>query len=253
MRSCLVMGSGRSGTSLLAGMIIRAGYFGGDTLWPANSANPKGFYEDAEVNGINERLLEPVTDGGIRQRMRRTPPAFATGQRWLAQVPVDTTTACANGKLTNRIVALTEQRPFCLKDPRFCYTLPSWRPFVADAAFLCIFREPSTTVRSILRECAEREYLASLQIDETDAYAVWTLMYRHILEKHRPEGDWLFLHYDQLIDGSRVHRLEELLGSSTDASFAESALRRSQPDPTRVPHDAVEIYEQLCELAEFTS
>lgn len=251
MRNCLVMGSGRSGTSLLAGMIIRAGYYGGDSLWAANSSNPKGFYEDAEVNGINEKLLAPVTDGGILRRLRRTSRSFDSGQRWLAQVPLDVDVVPPNAKLVKRILALTNRQPFCLKDPRFCYTLPSWRPFVGDAAFLCVFREPSTTVQSILRECEKQEYLASLHLDKADAYNIWTLMYRHVLEEHRLEGEWLFLHFDQLVDGSGVQRLEGILGSSTDTSFPEASLRRSRPDPEHVPREVASVYAQLCELAEF--
>src|SRR4051794_41116069 len=162
MRSCLVMGSGRSGTSMLAGTIIRAGYFGGESLWPESPSNQKGFYEDAQVNRINERLLAPVTDGGLWRRVRGK-RRFDVGQRWLAVLPPDAEIGAARGETARDIQALTATEPFCLKDPRFSYTLPSWRPFVGDAAFLCIFRDPIRTMQSILRECERQEYLASLE------------------------------------------------------------------------------------------
>jgi hypothetical protein len=45
-RNCLILGSGRSGTSLAAGILAQAGYFMGDELWPVNIGNPKGQFED---------------------------------------------------------------------------------------------------------------------------------------------------------------------------------------------------------------
>ena len=32
----------------------------GDSLWPEDEANPKGQFEDREINGINEDLLAEV-------------------------------------------------------------------------------------------------------------------------------------------------------------------------------------------------
>src|SRR5262249_21790216 len=77
-RNCLILGSGRSGTSMLAGMLRLAGYYMGEHLVPADPSNPKGYFEDDEVNAINEELLSPVTPP-------RSHPAF--GWRWLAAVP----------------------------------------------------------------------------------------------------------------------------------------------------------------------
>jgi hypothetical protein len=54
MRDCIVLGSGRSGTSMVAGALAKAGYFMGDRLYPARDANPLGFFEAPEINSINE-------------------------------------------------------------------------------------------------------------------------------------------------------------------------------------------------------
>ena len=59
-RNCLILGSGRSGTSMAAGILARAGYFMGEELWPADIGNPKGYFEDREVNKINDELIAPV-------------------------------------------------------------------------------------------------------------------------------------------------------------------------------------------------
>jgi hypothetical protein len=151
--------------------------------------------------------------------------------------------------LDGRMTAEAEHESFCFKDPRFCYTLPAWRPFVGDAALLCIFREPARTARSILKEC-ETPYLHSLSIDFDGALEVWTLMYRHVLESHRHEGEWVFVHYDQVFDGSAAPALRKALDVEPDFDFPEQSLRRSSDDGD-AGAEAMEVYRELCRLASY--
>jgi hypothetical protein len=238
MRNCLILGSGRSGTSLLAGLLAPAGYYMGEHLIPPDEANPKGYFEDDEVNAINEALLTPVTPAL---------PRPASGWRWLAAVPLGTRLRCP-AELAGRIAAQTARPPFCLKDPRFSYTLPAWRPCLHDAAFLCVFREPSRTARSILKECRSADYLAGLPMDFRGALEVWALMYRHILEVHRHAGDWLFFHYEQLFEDRPLAQLEAVLGIAANRQFPDPRLKRSAAEGD-VGGPVLGVYEQLCELA----
>lgn len=233
---------------MLAGVLARAGYYMGSHIWPARDANPKGFFEDREVNYINERLLAGVTPrrpGGILHGVFRTRPT--QWQRWLTVVAPGTQIQPRHDTAA-RIGREVEQVPFCLKDPRFCYTLPAWRPFLGEAAFLCIFRSPSETVASILKDCREAEYLQDLRVTRSRAFAIWTAMYRNVLEVHRTDGDWLFLHYDQVLDGSAAPQVEALLDVRGDWGFPERRLRRSAP-AGRSTRESERIYLELCRLA----
>ena len=240
VRNCLILGSGRSGTSMLAGMLSRAGYYMGEYPIAPDDANPKGYFEDEEINYINEELLAPLTP-------TRSRPAY--GWRWLASVPVGAAAACPP-EMARRIAAHTGRSPFCFKDPRFCYTLPAWRPFLSDAAFLCVFREPARTAHSIVMECRTADYLQGLPMDFAAALDVWTLMYRHILEEHRHAGDWLFFHYDQLFDATSLSRLEAVLGVAADSRFPDPQLKRSHAEGDVGP-TALAAYRRLCELASY--
>ena len=64
-------------------------------------------------------------------------------------------------------------------------------------------------------------------------------MYRFILDVHYPQGgDWLFVHYDQLLDHSADAELERRLGVRIDREFAAAELNRSRPGaavPRRMP------------------
>ena len=54
-----ILGMHRSGTSAVAGFLAKAGFFAGeeDDLLPAAEDNPKGFFERADVNALNDDLL----------------------------------------------------------------------------------------------------------------------------------------------------------------------------------------------------
>jgi hypothetical protein len=225
---------------MLAGTLSRCGYYMGQHLIPADDANPRGYFEDDEINAINEALLAPVTPVHTR-------PAY--GWRWLAAVPVGTRIDCPL-ELAARIAAQTARSPSCFKDPRFCYTLPAWRSFLPDAVFLCVFREPSRTAHSILKECRTADYLAGLPMDFPEAVRVWTLMYSHVLKVHRNAGQWLFFHYDQLFHRDSLVKLEAALGVVANGQFPDPDLKRS-PAEGHAGAEALAVYARLCELADY--
>jgi hypothetical protein len=248
-KNCLILGSGRSGTSLLAGTLYSAGYHMGEKLLPANSDNPKGFFEAREVNAINETLLFEVTPPHPASNTTAPPDSVRWGWRWLADVPVGTHIPCSR-PVARHIEALTGNTPFCFKDPRFCYTLPVWRPYLSDCVFLCIFRDPAHTANSIVKVCERGEYLHGLELSFDEALQCWALMYRHVLDVHRHQGDWLFLHYRQILDGSAIPRLERILNTAIKHDFADAKLERSVHDG-RVPAEIKEVYRELCNLAQY--
>jgi hypothetical protein len=250
MRSCIILGSGRSGTSMLAGMLHAAGYYAGDQLLPPTSSNPRGYFEDRAVNNLNEDLLtplSPVKPPGRRGRLY--PRRLSYGHRWLAALDV-TCTVQATPEIAARMQNVVRRRPFCFKDPRFCYTLEAWRPVLGDAAFLCVFREPGRTAASMITDSQEQLYLADLRLSRRRALRVWAYMYQHVLDKHRLLGQWLFVHYDQILDRSAVPRIEKFLKTNVDASSVDRTLKRS-PTSDSVPRRVADIYNQLCLLAKY--
>jgi hypothetical protein len=248
MRSCVVLGSGRSGTSMVAGTLHPAGYFMGDDLLAPTSANPRGFFEDRAINELNEDLLvqvAPVRPTGRRGRLYRTRLPY--GDRWLADVHVPARLH-ASPELTSRMRDLTRLRPFCFKDPRFCYTLDAWRPTFQEAVFLCVFRQPGVTAASMITSIRERGYLQDLRLSRRRALRIWTSMYAHVLDRHRHRGEWLFVHYDQFLDGSAIPRVEALLETEIDRGFVDRQLKRSTASQG-VPRRTLDSYRHLCALA----
>jgi hypothetical protein len=253
-RNCLILGSGRSGTSMAAGILAHAGYFMGEEIWPANEGNPKGQFEDREVNQINDELIASVSSKSPSHALRRIlladAPVLGNLQHWVAVLRPGVSIPCPPA-MNERIAAVTSHQPFCLKDPRFSYTLPAWRPYIGDALLLCVFRDPSITASSIVRECKSAEYMKNLAVDGRWGLKVWEAMYHYILDVHYPQGgDWLFVHYDQLLNHSVDAELEHRLGVRIDREFAAAELNRSRPS-TAVPRRIARLYERLCALARY--
>jgi len=244
MKNLLILGSGRSGTSMVAGSLRHAGYQMGDGLKPGSESNPLGYFESVEINTINEDLLRPVVAAWAGKRVGRRNlihPPMATDQHWLACLPPHVAVPLVPGA-AERIAAATAKRPFCFKDPRFCYTLPAWRPFLGpDTVFVCVFREPGRTVTSMMKDWRSQPYLRGLGLTPAFAWQAWIRQYDRILRLHRRQGRWLFLHYDQAAGPRGLRRLARFLEAPVDETFPVPGLKRSD-DPGGAPLAARRLY-----------
>ncbi len=247
MRDVIVMGSGRSGTSLVAGTLAGAGYFMGDSLVEPRESNPRGFYESRAINATNEAILAHAVPHRDEEDMAR-PDIPLPRQLWLARLPVDAPMR-DDQTIRERIAAHVARRPFCYKDPRFCYTLDVWRPHLpADAALVCVFRAPAVTARSILREIDTARYLSNVRLSFDQALDVWRCMYARVLQRLRHEGDWRFIHYRQMFDADAVAGLAAHCDARIDPAFADRALERTVADD-RIDERVMRMYRELCALA----
>jgi hypothetical protein len=259
MRNCLILGSGRSGTSMVAGILHQANYFMGDRLYRPAESNPRGFFEWMEITQINEAILANYGDcrsfPALLSKMifkKHTVRNPGQNQRWLLSLPPQVRVTNLDTTTKERIERVVRQEPFCYKDPRFSYTLPVWKRFLStDTVFICVFREVNVTVESILKECRTREYLRNFKINRRDTYRVWGAIYRHILGHwaHQQER-FFFVHYRQIYDGSGLPGLADFLGADLRGDFVDPHLKRTV-STAMVPESEQKIYDRLCQLAGF--
>ena len=236
-----VVGAGRSGTSLLTGLFRKSGLFMGDNPYRARVANPLGFFEDREVNDINEALLAQLPCERFKQ-----------GQRWLASIST-TNDLVVTPEIRRRILTILARGPMCIKDPRFCYTLDRWIRELPHAEqyevnCLCVFRHPSVVVTSVLKELETAPYLKDLNLTKSEILAAWCNQYRQVLKKQRRLGRWLFIQYEELFEPSGLARLRKFTGLEPDESFVQPDLRRSRGNE-RLSNDITDIYDSLIKLA----
>lgn len=252
-RRLFVLGAGRSGTSLLAGLFRRSGLFMGDGAYRSRAANPHGFYEDREVNAINEALLAPLLPPPPEPGAGYGHDVPGDGQRWLARLPLEVSPA-VTPELRERILALFARGPSCFKDPRFCHTLAVWRELLpegeAAAAHLCVFRHPAAVLTSVLQEVQSAPYLQQLAISPEQVLQSWCSHYRHVLEHHAGHGRWLFLAYEQLLEPTGLDRLEAFSGHPLDRTLPEAGLNRSRPqEELSLAEPVLVLYRELCARA----
>lgn len=243
---------------MVAGTLADAGYYMGDTMLAANEANPKGYFESREVEAVNDALITTMLNPTRAERMLRwirpiqQQPAFAHAQEhmkvhWLALLP-PARDPIPRTYMRRQIEALTAHEPYCFKDPRFCYTLPAWRPYLKNTAFVVVFRRPVITAASIVKEVQREDYLKGIDYTFDMAVDLWVYVYRHILQKHRRDGDWLFLHYDQVLTPQGLDRIEAHVGAKVNRNFPDAALTRTESDAP-IPRRAAAVYKKLCQLA----
>jgi len=252
MKNLIILGAGRSGTSLVTGMLATAGYNMGDNYLPPSPSNPKGFFEDATVTAINDAILQNAFPYCLGPTIERRSPRLARvfhhyvprpTQLWLAGLgawrPKPAT------RRFDRDIQRLLVEPYCYKDPRFYFTLPIWRPHLRNVGFVCVFRSPDRTAESIMRECAEAPYLVDLHMTRRKALRVWEHSYRWILRHHAEGGDWFFIHFDQALTTAGMDRLEAFAGATVDRSFADGRLSRARSDGAY----GGSTYRRLCALA----
>lgn len=235
---------------MVAGCLSGSGYHMGPHLHRATEGNQKGFFESPPINRINDTIIRPAVPTRPPIVGRWTHPSrLGRTHMWLAQVPVGTSFQSSE-RIRSRMRRHVTRQPYCFKDPRFSYTLPLWRCVLDDTVFVCVFRHPVATARSIVKETSRARY-AGLNLDVSAALGIYTCMYEHILTEHRSEGDWLFLHFDQVLQGDGLERLSRFLEANVDRTFPESTLRHSTEGACDAPR-AMQAYTTLCELAGFS-
>ncbi len=144
----IVLGMHRAGTSLTTRIINMMGaYFAPEGLSLGyNEHNEKGFWERKDVLSINEQLLRHAgatwhkVDGWDTQQLSRTPRALTHAIR-------------------STILEMDAHRPWVLKDPRLCITLPCWLPHLEVPVTVLAARNPLASARSLeLRNGIPPEY-----------------------------------------------------------------------------------------------
>jgi hypothetical protein len=227
-QSLFIVGCGRNGTSACAGLFRQNGLFMGDRLHTPSDANPRGYFEDAGINQLNDRILlrhvpaSPLIYEGV-EYLRDCPKGR---HGWLARIGLDTEIDAGVSEFAE-IEHWTGRAPFCYKDPRFCYLLHLWRRSAPTAKMICVFRNPATAVRSILHNCQTHPPLADFSISVNQAFEIWTLCYERVMQRHSMSGEWFFVDYDHILDWRALDALESFAGHAVDRSFPDHAFNRS--------------------------
>ncbi|MEP1123677.1 MAG: hypothetical protein ABJH68_07285 [Ilumatobacter sp.] len=213
----IVCGAPRSGTSMMAQALADAGFGLGNDLIAGSEANPLGFFEDIEVNRINDGLLAAadVVPGAAR------PPRSLW---WLGAFEATATPSPAPETLARRI----PPAPYVLKDPRFSHTYPAWRPVLSEHRVVVMVR-PVAEVHQSLVAMARRdpEQFAGWELSEVAVWEMWSATYASI-DRWADDGV-AYVADSTLRDRSVLGALSEFLGRPISAPGVAPELRRTAP------------------------
>jgi hypothetical protein len=209
MTNCLIFGTGRSGTTALAGALRASGAFAGEQFLPPTSQMPHGYVEDIRVNQWNNQILSQVCD---YQGIFRAP--VDVGLDFSQATPPD----------PKGMAELLQRQPYAIKDPRFSFTLPVWKPFLApNTVCLVLFRDPVGFTASAVRLKKDWDCIT----DNTAALRLeWSNTYQHILA-HEDET-FIYIRYNDVLNGSVFPFLEEILGYKIDRTFIKPELAHAE-------------------------
>jgi hypothetical protein len=245
----LVAGSGRSGTSLLAGILQRLGSHVPQPEVPADDTNPRGFGESQWVVDFHTALLERA----------RVQVADARPAAWAHTAEIGFDPAVERQLRTWLEREFAEHDHLVVKDPRLCWFIPLWRRCgeAAGAAprFVTMVRHPAAVVDSKQRSYGGWQG----DVGRTAGWVNQTLF----TERATRDAPRTFVRYDALLaDWTETIGLvgEALdLAAIRDApapamrrvhEFVDRSLNRSRPDwgDTRIPEPLRDLAERTFEL-----
>jgi hypothetical protein len=136
----IVLGMHRSGTSMVTRLVNMMGAYLGPESESMGYApdNPKGFWERWDVMRLNDRLLE--LNGCSWDRVGD----------WKFDEPASIAED-EETKLRTIVIGMDAFRPWVLKDPRMCLTLPYWAPALEVPVALIVHRDPLEVADSLSR------------------------------------------------------------------------------------------------------
>jgi len=182
----VVLGMHRSGTSALTKGLVLFGVDLGKNLMAPQEDNPKGYFEDAELVQINDRILAKGCSHW--SSIQFLDPKFLSG-------PELSEERMSAGNWLNMKVA--NGNPVGLKDPRLCRTLPFWQPLFAEArlrvGYVLAYRAPMEIAASLQKR---NGFGLSYGVDLWAAYAADALF--HIQGK-----SWIAVGFPQLLEEPR--------------------------------------------------
>ena len=159
----LVLGMHRSGTSSMAGAMVRLGGAAPLNLLPPQDDNPRGFWESSVLMTLNDQIL--AAGGSHWEDWRQFDPSR-----------IDAATAFAlEGQARSALAGEFGQASLAvIKDPRMCRLMPFWSS---------VFRQANWSVRPVLQLRSPLEVALSLNRRDGIPLGLGCLIWlRHVLD-----------------------------------------------------------------------
>ena len=212
----VVLGSGRSGTSLTMGLLHACGMRISKNLIPASDQNPEGSNEDAEIFALQRGLLQSLG-----------PLAMPPPRGWLNSDIAKRTKSELSALLEKKLADPGATWGF--KDPHTAYTLPMWHQLFnmhkVTPRYVLSVRDPAAVVTSMARQYGTDESMAEL---------FWLTKYLECIQETGASA--FIVHYEDLVkEGSDaiIGKMANFAGLTPAMNFTEIASAAVKPSLNR--------------------
>ncbi len=259
----LVTGTGRSGTSTIAGTLHHLGLSVPGPYLGANASNPKGFYESKWATTFHKELADTARINVFDSR----PWAFDRAQRAV--------TADLRARLVDFVGQFDGEAQVVVKDPRSVWAQRLWKEAAAevgrDIGYVSMLRHPAEVVGSRTTYYAKGD-----SEDDHRRYATFNVarwVNSCVISERETRGERRsFVGYADLLEDWRpvLARVRDELGLTFDDdldpghetpvdAFIEPGLRRHRPDwaeldvPDALRDLAQAVWDELAVVAQSPS
>ena len=230
-----VAGMHRSGTSLVAGLLGRAGVWLGpeNDLYLGDKHNRDGYFENFRFVMVNEELLRGLGGGWD------LPPEPEPG--WESSPDLDE----LRSRAAEAVAGLKDRPPWGWKDPRNSLTIRFWLRAVPDLRVLLCVRHPGEVAQSL-----QARNLASSALSNR----LWLAYNASLLEA---VPNLVVTHFESYLEDpvAELTRVLEALGVPADEDRVRQAAglvkptRRHQVSREPIAPELAACYSRLCEMA----
>ncbi|WP_230486852.1 sulfotransferase family protein [Nocardioides anomalus] len=255
-RVVFVVGSGRSGTSTMAGALQALGMHVPQPEVRADETNPKGFAESKWVVDLHHELLQREN---VQVSDARPGAWYATGKASASGITRARVTEWLGPHFAPAVGEEPAVEELVVKDPRLAWFLGLWKSAAlrcdAQASYVTMLRHVTEVVGSKQKYYSQ----ATNDFSQVQRTAAWVNMMLHT-ERATREGRRAFVRYDDLLSDWTVPvfrlgqdlDLEAVKGASANDirkvhQFIDPGLKR-----VATTWAEVEVPERLRELAEET-
>ena len=171
-RAFVILGSPRSGTSLVAGILERLGVYMGERFVPPGQFNQAGAYENLDFVELNNRIMAAIKgdEYGVPNpdRLSKAPEIFADEAR--------------------AVIEKNERELWGWKDMRTNFTLPVYKPWLENPTYIVVRRDKKSIIKSLMN------------VGNPEDRAVNTVKAYYQRARYNTEGeDRVFVHYEEFI------------------------------------------------------
>ncbi len=239
----IVLGTMRSGTSLVAELIRLWGAYAGlqSNLWKSDINDPRGYgyMEYIPLQDLNDELLD---------HNDRTPPSI---EAMAARASEPEFKEKAQGLIRDmdQQAGKNQARAWVWKDARLPFTLPFWVNFWENAVYVVTIRHPA----EIALSSAKTEDFNSDNLPYSAAFLYWQYCMLNIISFTQNNPSKIFVEYDQLIEhpNEECARLCRFLDEHTGQEPASASQRIAAMTPQIAKNERHHHYEKsLAEMGQ---